>query len=100
MDGHLSPTFYRRLTAIGETCRVPRYHVIQEGIELFLQRHQEQQGLISKITKNKASAKQVRQLVGKVSKSYWESLSEEDKRERGTRAAAARWGTKKPGSQT
>jgi hypothetical protein len=69
--------------------------VILEGIELFLQRSQEEQGLIGKVAKNKASAKQVRQLLGKISKSYWDTLSEEEKRKRGQKAAAARWGNKK-----
>lgn len=95
MDPHLSPAFYRRLASISGTCKAPRYTVIQEGIELFLQRHQEEQGLISKVAKNKASAKQVRQLLGKISKSYWDTLSEEEKRKRGQKAAAARWDKKK-----
>ncbi|MGC2656518.1 MAG: hypothetical protein WA324_00980 [Bryobacteraceae bacterium] len=94
MDSHLSAAFYKRLSAIAETCKVPRYRVIQEGIELFLQRYQEEQGLISKVTKDKTSAKQVRQLLGKISKTYWDTLTEEEKRERGKKAAAARWGKK------
>ena len=95
MDPHLSPAFYKRLASIAGTCKEPRYKVIQEGIELFLQRHQEEQGLISKVAKDKATAKQVRQLLGNISKTYWETVSEEEKRERGRKAAAARWGKKK-----
>lgn len=95
MDSHLSPAFYKRLASISVTCGVPRYKVIQEGIELFLQRYQEEQGLISKVAKDKASAKQVRQLLGKISKTYWDSVSDEEKRKRGQNAAAARWGKKK-----
>jgi hypothetical protein len=95
MDPHLSPAFYKRLASIAGTCKAPRYKVIQEGIELFLQRHQEQQGLISKVAGDKATAKQVRQLLGKISKTYWDTLSEEQRRERGQKAAAARWGKKK-----
>lgn len=98
MDAHLSPAFYKRLAAIATTCKVPRYRVIQEGIELYLQRHQEEQGLISRVAKDKTSAKQVRQLLGKISKSYWDTLTEEEKRERGRKAAAARWGTSKSDS--
>ncbi|HEX4170229.1 MAG TPA: hypothetical protein VHZ55_32590 [Bryobacteraceae bacterium] len=90
MDSHLSPAFYKRLTAIAKTCKAPRHRIIQEGIELFLQRYQEDQWLIGKVTKDKTSAKQVRQLLGKISKTYWETLSEEEKRERGRKAAAAR----------
>ena len=95
MDSHLSPAFYKRLASIAETCHVPRYRVIQDGIELVLQRYQEEQGLIVKVAKDKASAKQVRQLLGKISKTYWDTVSDEEKRKRGQKAAEARWGKKK-----
>jgi hypothetical protein len=98
VDPHLTQAFYKRLAAIAERCRTPRYKVIQNGIELFLQQYEEERGLISKVAKSKTSAKQVRQLLGKISKTYWETLSEEEKRERGKKAAAARWGKKEPDS--
>jgi hypothetical protein len=65
-------------------------------MELFLQRYQEEQGLVAKLSKDKGSAKQVRQLLSNISKSYWETLSDEEKRARGQKAAQARWRKKKP----
>lgn len=100
VDPHLTPAFYKRLAAIATTCKAPRYRVIQEGMELFLQRYQEEQGLVAKLSKNKGSAKQVRQLLSNISKSYWETLTDEEKRVRGQRAAQARWAKKKPESKS
>jgi hypothetical protein len=65
-------------------------------VELFLQRYQEEQGLVAKLSKDKGSAKQVRQLLSNISKSYWETLSDEEKRARGQKAAQARWRKKRP----
>jgi hypothetical protein len=65
-------------------------------VELFLQRYQEEQGLVAKLSKNKGSAKQVRQPLSNISKSYWETLSDEEKRARGQKAAQARWRKKRP----
>jgi hypothetical protein len=96
VDPHLTPAFYKRLTAIATSCDVPRYQVIKEGIELFLERHKQEQGLLAKKAKDKGTEQQARQLLSKISKGYWESLSEEEKRARGQRAALARWAKSKP----
>lgn len=95
VDPHLTPAFYKRLNAIASTCQAPRYQIIQEGIELFLRHYQEEQGLITKITKDKSSAKAVRKVLGEISRTYWEGVSEEEKRARGQKAAQARWAKKK-----
>jgi predicted transcriptional regulator len=95
VDPHLTPAFYKRLNAIASTCQAPRYQVIQEGIELFLQRHREEQSAVTKLSKNKANAQAVREVLGNISRTYWEGVSEEEKRERGRKAAQARWAKKK-----
>jgi hypothetical protein len=51
---------------------------------------------VAKLSKDKGSAKQVRQLLSNISKSYWETLSDEEKRARGQKAAQARWRKKRP----
>ena len=95
VDPHLTPAFYKRLNAIASTCQVPRYQILQEGIELFLKRYQEEQGSVVKLTKDKASAQAFRKVIGDISRKYWEGVSEEEKSERGRAAARARWANKK-----
>jgi hypothetical protein len=95
LDPHMTAAFYKRLVVISGECQVPRYQVIQQGMELFLQHHREEHRFISRVVKDKTSAKEVRKLLGKISKEYWDTLTEQQKRERGQRAAAGRWGKKK-----
>ncbi len=95
VDPHLTSAFYKRLNAIASTCRVARYQVIQEGIELFLQRYREEQGLVTKLSKDKATANAVRKVLGDISRKYWEGVGETEKSKRGRAAAQARWGDKK-----
>jgi hypothetical protein len=53
-----------------------------------------------KLTKDKASAKTFRKVLGDISRTYWEGVSEEEKRERGQKAAQARWAKKKTDAQS
>ena len=100
VDPHLTPAFYKRLNAIASTCQVPRYQVLQEGIELFLKRYQEEQSLVVQLTKDKASAQAFRKVIGDISRKYWEGVSEKEKSERGKKAAQARWAKKKTDAQS
>jgi hypothetical protein len=95
VDPHLSPAFYKRLAAVASTCNVPRYQVLKDGVELFLRNYEEQRGLITKVSKDKNTAKQIRDSLSKISKGYWETLTDEQKRERGQKAAQARWAKQK-----
>jgi hypothetical protein len=84
-------SFYKKLNRIAKQCEVSRYTALSKGLDALLREVQIRSSALNRNIKSPAQSEVFRRTMGQVSRNYWATISEEEKRARARRSARARW---------
>jgi hypothetical protein len=90
-------SFYKLLKEGAEKLGVSRATFATRAARHYLKVIEAKRAPIMKALGNEDLAKQYGKMQGTISKKWWSTLSEEEKKERARKAAQARWGKKQEG---
>lgn len=85
-------SFYKKLNRVARECRLSRYEALSRGLDALLREDQVRNSALNRNIKSAAQSEVFRRTMGQVSRNYWATVSQEEKRERGRKSAHARWG--------
>lgn len=85
-------SFYKKLNRIARECRLSRYEALSRGLDALLREDQIRNSALNRNIKSPAQSEIFRRTMGQVSRNYWATVSEEEKRARARKSAQARWG--------
>ena len=85
-------SFYKKLNRIAKDCKLTRYQALSKGLDALMREMEIRNSALNRKIKSPSQSEIFRRTMGQVSRNYWATLSEEEKRERGRRNAQARWG--------
>lgn len=83
--------FYKKLNRIARECQVSRYEAPTRGLDALLREEQVRNSALNRNIKSPAQSEVFRRTMGQVSRNYWATVSQEEKRERARKSAQARW---------
>lgn len=84
-------SFYKKLNRIAKECNVSRYEALSQGLDSLLRETQIRNSPLNRSIKSAGQSEVFRRTMGQVSRSYWATISPEEKRERAQKCAQARW---------
>lgn len=84
-------SFYKKLNRIAKECNLPRYEALSRGLDALLREAQVRNSALNRNIKSAGQSEVFRRTMGQVSRNYWATISPEEKRERATKCAQARW---------
>jgi hypothetical protein len=84
-------SFYKKLNRIAKECGLSRYEALSRGLDALLREAQIRQSPLNKNIKSPSQSEIFRRTMGQVSRNYWATVSLEEKRQRATKSAQARW---------
>jgi hypothetical protein len=84
-------SFYKKLNRIAKECELSRYQALSKGLDALMREMEIRNSALNKNIKSPSQSEVFRRTMGQVSRNYWATVSEEDRRERGRRSAQARW---------
>lgn len=84
-------SFYKKLNRIAKECGLSRYEALSKGLDALFREMQVQRSPLNRNIKSPAQAEVFRRTMGQVSRNYWATVSLEEKRQRATKSAQARW---------
>ncbi len=84
-------SFYKKLNRIAKECEMSRYDALNKGLDALLREAQIRSSALNRNIKSPAQSEVFRRTMGQVSRNYWATISEEEKRERARKSAQARW---------
>ena len=84
-------SFYRKLNRIAKQCELSRYEALSRGLDALRRESEVRNSALNRNIKSPAQSEVFRRTMGQVSRNYWATVSEEDKRARARRSAQARW---------
>jgi hypothetical protein len=84
-------SFYKKLNRIARECQLTRYDALSRGLDALLRENQVRNSALNRNIKSPAQSEVFRRTMGQVSRNYWATISTEEKRERASRSAQARW---------
>jgi hypothetical protein len=84
-------SFYKKLNRIAKQCEMSRYSALSKGLDALLREAQIRTSSLNQNIKSPAQSEVFRRTMGQVSRNYWATISEEEKRERARKSARARW---------
>ena len=84
-------SFYRKLNRIAKQCELSRYEALSRGLEALRRESEIRNSALNRNIKSPAQSEVFRRTMGQVSRNYWATISEEEKRARARRTAQARW---------
>jgi len=84
-------SFYRKLNRIAKQCELSRYEALSRGLDALRRESEVRNSALNRNIKSPAQSEVFRRTMGQVSRNYWATVSEEEKRARGRRGAQARW---------
>ena len=86
-------SFYRKLNRrIAKQCELSRYEALSRGLDALRRESEVRNSALNRNIKSPAQSEVFRRTMGQVSRNYWATVSEEEKRARARRSAQARWG--------
>jgi hypothetical protein len=84
-------SFYKKLNRIARQCEMSRYGALSKGLDALLREAEIRSSALNRTIKSPAQSEVFRRTMGQVSRNYWATISEEEKRERARKSAQARW---------
>jgi hypothetical protein len=84
-------SFYKKLNRIAKECQFSRYEALSKGLDALFREMQVRRSPLNRNIKSPGQSEVFRRTMGQVSRNYWATLSLEEKRERATKSAQARW---------
>ena len=84
-------SFYKKLNRIAKQCEMSRYSALSKGLDALLREAEIRSSALNRTIKSPAQSEVFRRTMGQVSRNYWATISEEEKRERARKSAQARW---------
>jgi len=85
-------SFYKKLNRIAKACDLSRYQALSKGLDALLPEREIRNSALNQKIKSPSQSEVFRRTMGQVSRNYWATVSDEERRERGRRNAQARWG--------
>jgi len=85
-------SFYRKLNRIAKQCELSRYEALSRGLDALRRESEIRNSALNRNIKSPAQSEVFRRTMGQVSRNYWATVSEEEKRARARKSAQARWG--------
>jgi hypothetical protein len=84
-------SFYKKLNRIAKMCELSRYQALSKGLDALMREMEIRNSALNRNIKSPSQSEVFRRTMGQVSRNYWATVSEEERRERGRRNAQARW---------
>jgi hypothetical protein len=84
-------SFYRKLSRIANQCDLSRYEALSRGLDALRRESEVRNSALNRNIKSPAQSEVFRRTMGQVSRNYWATVSEEEKRARARKSAQARW---------
>ena len=84
-------SFYKKLNRIAKACDLSRYQALSKGLDALMREREIRNSALNQKIKSPSQSEVFRRTMGQVSRNYWATVSEEERRERGRRNAQARW---------
>jgi len=84
-------SFYQKLNRIARRCELSRYEALSRGLDALRREVEVKNSALNQTIKNPGQSEVFRRSMGKVSRSYGATSSEEERRERARKSAQARW---------
>jgi hypothetical protein len=84
-------SFYKKLNRIAKDCKLTRYQALSKGLDALMRETEIRNSALNQKIKSPSQSEVFRRTMGQVSRNYWATLSQEERRERGRRNAQARW---------
>jgi hypothetical protein len=84
-------SFYRKLNRIAKQCELSRYEALSRGLDALRRESEVRNSALNRNIKSPAQSEVFRRTMGQVSRNYWATVSEEEKRARARKSAQARW---------
>jgi len=84
-------SFYKKLNRIAKECELSRYEALRKGLDGLLRETQVRNSPLNRSIRSPAQSEVFRRTMGEVSRNYWAMVSAEERRERATKSARARW---------
>ena len=84
-------SFYKKLNRISKECQLSRYEALSKGLDALFREMQIRSSPLNRNIKSPGQSEVFRRTMGQVSRNYWATLCLEEKRERATKSAQARW---------
>jgi hypothetical protein len=84
-------SFYRKLSRIAKQCELSRYEALNRGLDALRRESEVRNSALNRNIKSPAQSEVFRRTMGQVSRNYWATVSEEEKRARARKSAQARW---------
>jgi hypothetical protein len=84
-------SFYKKLNRIAKSCQLSRYQALSKGLDALMREGEIRNSALNRNIKSPSQSEVFRRTMGQVSRNYWATVSEEERRERGRRNAQARW---------
>jgi hypothetical protein len=93
-------SFYKKLNRVARQCEMSRYDALSKGLDALLREVEIRNSALNRNIKSPAQSEVFRRTMGQVSRNYWATISPEEKRERATRTAHARWNRHRGGQMS
>lgn len=84
-------SFYKKLTRIARLCELSRYEALSRGLDALRREVEIKNSALNRNIKSPGQSEVFRRTMGQVSRSYWGTVSAEERRERARKSANARW---------
>lgn len=84
-------SFYKKLNRIAGRCQLSRYEALSRGLDALLREVEVRNSPLNRNVKSPGQSEVFRRTMGQVSRNYWATVSQEEKRERARKSAQARW---------
>jgi hypothetical protein len=84
-------SFYKKLNRIAKLCDLSRYQALSKGLDALMREMEIRNSALNRSIKSPSQSEVFRRTMGQVSRNYWATVSEEQRRERGRRNAQSRW---------
>ncbi len=84
-------SFYKKLNRIAKDCKMTRYQALCKGLDALRHEMEIRNSALNQKIKSPSQSEVFRRTMGQVSRNYWATVSEEERREKGRRNAQARW---------
>jgi hypothetical protein len=88
-------SFYKKLNRIAKDCKLTRYQALSKGLDALMRETEIRNSALNQKIKSASQSEVFRRTMGQVSRNYWATVSQEERRERGRRNAQARWGRRR-----
>jgi hypothetical protein len=84
-------SFYKKLNRIANHCQLSRYEALSRGLDALPRETQVRNSVLNRSIKSPGQSEVFRRTMGQVSRTYWATVSLQERRERGRKNAQIRW---------